>query len=130
MTEIYNRKSEQAKRRELRNNPTLAEKILWMSLRKRQILNVRFLRQYSIDKFVMDFYSPEIKLCIEVDGDSHIGMEEYDAARQRFIESFSIKVIRYKNEEVIGNPNKVVESIEKIVCEMIKDINVIKRFMD
>lgn len=120
MTEIYNRKSEQNKRRKLRNNPTLAEKILWMSLRKRQILGVRFLRQYSIDKFVMDFYSPEIRLCVEVDGDSHVGMEQYDAARQKYIESFDIKVIRFTNEQVISNPNKVVESIENVVREINK----------
>jgi len=120
MTEFYNKKSEQTKRRKLRFNATLAEKILWMSLRKRQILGVRFLRQYSIDKFVMDFYSPEIKLCIEVDGESHIGREEYDAARQKYIEYFNIKVIRYNNEQILGNPNKTVESIEDSVRERVK----------
>ena len=117
MTEIFNRKSEQPKRKELRNNSTLAEKILWMSLRKRQLLEIRFLRQYSISKFVMDFYSPEIKLCIEVDGDSHIGREEYDAERQKFIEWFNIRVIRFSNDQVIQNPDKVVESIKSVILE-------------
>jgi len=96
MTKIYNKNSERTKRRELRNNSTLAEKILWLSLRKKQILGIRFLRQYSINNFVMDFYAPKIKVCIEVDGDSHVGNEEYDMERQKIIESFNIIVIRFK----------------------------------
>ena len=118
MTKVYNKKCVQPKRRQLRNNPTYAEKILWLSLRKRQVEGVRFLRQYSVNKFVIDFYAPEIKLAIEVDGCSHIGREKYDKDRQSYIEAFKIKVIRYTNEQVSGNPDGVVEGIKTVVKKM------------
>jgi very-short-patch-repair endonuclease len=120
MTRIYNKKSEQPKRRKLRHNSTYAEKILWLSLRRRQIQGVRFLRQYGIFSFVVDFYSPEVRLAIEVDGISHIGKEEYDFERQKIIESLFIKVIRFSDEEVISNTEKVVDAIKKIVVERLK----------
>ncbi len=115
MTKIFNKKSEKEKRRKLRNNPTYTEKILWNSLRRRQICDVRFLRQYSVNYFVIDFYAPKIKLAIEVDGSSHIGKEDYDKARQEYIEDFGIEVIRFTNENVTRNINKVVAQIEEVV---------------
>lgn len=115
MTKIFNKKSEKEKRRKLRNNTTYTEKILWISLRRRQICDVRFLRQYSVNHFVIDFYAPKIKLAIEVDGSSHIGKEDYDKARQEYIEDFGIEVIRFTNENVTKNINKVVAQIEEVV---------------
>ena len=115
MTKIFNKNSEKEKRRKLRNNPTYTEKILWNSLRRRQICDVRFLRQYSVNQFVIDFYAPKIKLAIEVDGSSHIGKEAYDKSRQEYIEDFGIEFIRFTNEDVIGNMNKVVAQIEEVV---------------
>jgi len=115
MTKIFNKKSEKVKRRKLRNNATYTEKILWISLRRKQICGVRFLRQYSVNHFVIDFYAPKVKLAIEVDGSSHIGKEEYDKARQEYIENFGIEMIRFTDENVIGNTNKVVAEIEKVV---------------
>jgi len=95
----------------------LAEKIVWSNLRKRELLGVRFLRQYSVDYYVIDFYSPRIKLAIEIDGASHLDEEaiEYDKKRQEFIESVGIKIIRFKNEEVFVNIDRVIEEIEKEV---------------
>lgn len=122
MTILYNRKSEKQKRRNLRNNATYSEKILWLSLRRRAVDGVRFLRQYSVERFILDFYSPEVRLAIEIDGDSHIGKEEYDKMRQKFIESLFIKVIRFKDEEVRRNPDKVVETIKKIVTERKREL--------
>ena len=122
MTKIFNKKSEKEKRRKLRNNPTYSEKVIWQSLRKKQIHGVRFLRQYSVNYFVLDFYAPKIKLAIEIDGSSHIGKEAYDEARQKYIESFNIKVIRFTDEQVFGNVNKVIEEIENIVRERLKQI--------
>ena len=115
MTRIFNRKTEKEKRRNLRNNSTYTEKVLWLSLRKKQIHNVRFLRQYSVNRFIIDFYSPKIKLAIEVDGSSHIGKEEYDLARQNYIETFGIEFIRFTNEQVMGNTDKVIAEIKKVV---------------
>jgi len=121
MTKIFNKKSEKEKRRKLRNNPTYAEKVIWLSLRKKQIHGVRFLRQYSVNNFVIDFYVPKIKLAIEVDGSSHIGKEEYGSSRQRYIESLGIKVIRFSDEQIYGNVNNVVKEIEEITLARMKE---------
>lgn len=116
MTRIFNRKTEKEKRRNLRNKPTYTEKILWLSLRKKQIHKVRFLRQYSVNHFIIDFYAPKIKLAIEADGSSHIGREEYDLKRQKYIEAFGIEFIRFSDEQIMGNTNKVVKKIEDVVA--------------
>ena len=83
MTKHYNKKTEKEKRRTLRKEQTYTEKIFWMQLRNRQILGYKFRRQYSIDHFVIDFYCPELKLAVELDGDVHNIPEqkEYDKAR-------------------------------------------------
>ena len=71
MTEIFNQSTEKSIRQELRNSMPTAEVILWTRLRGRQLLGCKFRRQYSVGAYVMDFYSPEVKLGIELDGDSH-----------------------------------------------------------
>ncbi|MDJ0733485.1 MAG: endonuclease domain-containing protein [Nostocaceae cyanobacterium] len=120
MTKLYNKSSEKEKRRQLRQNITKAEKILWGKIKNRQIENCKFRRQYSVDKFVIDFYSPELKLAIEIDGDSHFedGAAEYDTERQVFIESAGIRFIRFTNEDVYMNLSGVLESI----AQMIRDL--------
>ena len=116
MTKHYNKKSEQEKRRSLRKNMTYCEKIVWLNLRKRQ-LGFRFLRQYSVDHFVIDFYCPDLKLAIEVDGASHNDPEQkkYDIQRQKYLEEFNIKFVRIKDEEFLGNPNKAFMRIEDTI---------------
>lgn len=118
MTKFFNKKSEQEKRRYLRNNQTFSEKIVWMNLRRKQICGERFLRQFSVGKFVVDFYSPHLKLGIEIDGDSHFVSDdviEYDKQRQKFLESLGMKIIRFTNKEVNQNIDKVVSVIEETV---------------
>jgi len=124
MTKHYSKKTEQGKRRSLRKNMTYCEKIVWTHLRKRQ-LGFRFLRQYSVDHFVIDFYCPELKLAVELDGDVHEVPEqkEYDIARQKYLEAFGIKFIRIKNEEFLGNPNKAINKIEKEISSSLKKQN-------
>lgn len=89
MTFHYNKGSEKKKQRELRNNATHAEKILWQYLRAKRLDGLKFRRQYSIDVFVVDFYCPKVKLAIEIDGDSHFEGEavEYDFDREKHIEA-------------------------------------------
>lgn len=121
MTKHYNKKSEQEKRKLLRSKMTYCEKIVWLYLRKRQ-LGYRFLRQYSVDHFVIDFYCPGLKLAVELDGDVHNLPEQrdYDRARQKYLEAFGIKFIRIKNEEFLGNPNKAFSKIEKKIISIVK----------
>ncbi len=117
MKRIFNRTEEKEKRRKLRNNMTNAEKLLWERIRNRQVRKKRFLRQYSVLKYVIDFYCPEIKLAIEVDGDIHISEEsiEYDKNIQTEIENYGIKFLRIKNEEVFANIHNVILKIETII---------------
>lgn len=120
MTKHYNKKTELDKRRLLRKRQTFTEKILWTQLRKRQALGCKFRRQYSVDHFVIDFYCPDLKLAVELDGDVHNVPEqkEYDIARQKYLEKFGIKFIRITNEEFLGNPNKAFSKIEKKIISI------------
>jgi very-short-patch-repair endonuclease len=125
MTRHYNKKTETEKRRLLRKQQTFTEKILWVHLRKRQALGYKFRRQYSVDHFVIDFYCPELKLAVELDGDIHNVPEQkdYDKARQKYLEAFGIKFIRIKNEEFLGNPNKAFDRIEEAIKEISTRVN-------
>ncbi|MEH2324473.1 MAG: endonuclease domain-containing protein [Nostoc sp.] len=113
MTKLYNKNSEIDKRRHLRQNITKAEKMIWDKIRDRQLENCKFRRQYSVDKFVIDFYSSELKLAIEIHGESHFQEHaaEYNQAIQEFIESAGIKFIRFTNNHVYANLPAVLESI-------------------
>lgn len=126
MTKLFNKKSEKEKRRHLRNNQTFCEKIVWMNLRRKQICGERFLRQFGIGKFVVDFYCPHPKLAIEIDGDSHFENRdavEYDKWRQKLIESLEIKIIRFTNVEVNQNIDKVISAIDQNVREIQNKMN-------
>lgn len=120
MTELYNKNLEKDKRRQLRKNITKAEKLIWEKLRDRQLENCKFRRQYSVEKFVIDFYSPELKLAIEIDGETHFqdGAAEYDKERQEFIEAAGINFIRFTNNDVYANLSGVLESIAEKVREL------------
>ena len=117
MTKFYNRFSDRLKRKILRKYMTEAERVLWQEIRKNK-LNCRFRRQYSIKGFVLDFYSPQIKLAIEIDGDIHSSKEhkDYDADREQPISNFGIKFLRFSNDDVFLRLNRVIVLInEKIV---------------
>lgn len=113
MTQHFNKKEMQRRRRQLRSNMTYCEKLVWMYLRKRQ-MKERFLRQYSVDNYVIDFYCPKLKLAVEVDGDVHDlqDQKEYDKERQNYLENFGINFIRIKNEELLASANKAFARIE------------------
>ncbi|WP_414581813.1 endonuclease domain-containing protein [Scytonema sp. PCC 10023] len=125
MTKLYNKSSEKEKRRQLRQNITKAEKLLWDKVKDRQIENCKIRRQYSVDKFVIDFYSPELKLAIEIDGESHFenGAAEYDKERQAFLESAGITFIRFTNNDVSRSLSGVLESIAQKIRELRDNMN-------
>ncbi|MEX2052148.1 MAG: DUF559 domain-containing protein [Candidatus Paceibacterota bacterium] len=100
------------KARYLRKGETKEEKILWKQLRNRN-LGIKFRRQHPIEKFIIDFYAPEIKLAIELDGYSHKGNSEYDNLRTEYLKSQKIKVIRFWNTEIEKNLDKVIEKIKE-----------------
>jgi len=84
------------KARYLRKEETEAEKILWEEIRNNK-LGVKFRRQHPIDKFIIDFYAPKIKLAIELDGEIHKENKEYDKMRTEYLNSKNIKVLRFWN---------------------------------
>jgi very-short-patch-repair endonuclease len=114
MTKVYNRSSEKNRRKTLRSNLPQAEVILWSRLKNKALDGYKFRRQYSIGKFVINFYCPRLKLAIEVDGDSHFSekSEPYDKERQRFIESFKISFLRFTNKDIYENLDEVLGAIK------------------
>lgn len=97
--------------RQMRREPTPAEAMLWQRLRKRQVLGFKFRRQHTIERFIVDFYSRDARLVVEVDGPIHEYTPEEDAIRQAFLESQQLRAIRFSNEEVLQDIDDVVERI-------------------
>ena len=106
-----------ARRRELRNNPTPAEAALWQYLRRRQILGKRFRRQYSIGRYIVDFFCVECDMAIELDGAPHFQEleAEYDGERTAFLREQGIEIIRFENRVVHENVEAVLETIREAV---------------
>jgi very-short-patch-repair endonuclease len=100
------------KRRALRVNQTNAESWLWRHLRG-QNLGFKFVRQYGAGPFILDFYCPEKKVAVEVDGGQHnteIGKFN-DDARSEYLKNYGIHVIRFWNPDVLRNIDVVLETI-------------------
>ena len=100
--------------RKLRADPTEAEKRLWSRLRGRQ-LGVQFTRQFPIGGFVVDFACRSAKLAIELDGGQHAD-NPADEARTRVIEAHGYRVIRFWNNDVLGNPDGVMLRITEALA--------------
>jgi leucyl-tRNA synthetase len=98
-------------RRDLRNNPTPEENILWQQIRNNK-LGYKFRRQHSIGNFITDFYCPARKLIIEIDGEQHLSKKESDNERSNFLESLGFKIIRFWNKEINYEIDKVIKKIE------------------
>jgi very-short-patch-repair endonuclease len=105
-----------AKARELRNNATDAERALWQAISARKIGGVRFNRQVPIGPFICDFVARSIYLVIEVDGGQH--NDGVDANRTRYIEAQGFKVIRFWNNDVLGNLDGVAAEITRVIADM------------
>jgi very-short-patch-repair endonuclease len=120
MPTIYNKKSIKKIRQHLRKNMPSPEVYLWNRIKSRQIFNIKFRRQYSIGNYIVDFYSPELKLAIELDGNSHFTDEaiEHDLNRTNYLENFGIKVVRYFNNDILNN----IEGVYADLLNTIKEI--------
>ena len=102
-------------RRDLRQNMTEAEKLLWERVRNKQLCGVRVKRQYGIGPYILDFYIPRAKLAIEVDGKIHLNPEvkKKDMNKDAFLTRNGIKVSRFKNETVLNNIDSVLLDLKK-----------------
>jgi len=101
--------------KELRRDMTPAEKILWQELRANK-LGVHFRRQQVIAGFIVDFYCHKAALVIEVDGDIHDLQQEEDARREKVLREMGLRVVRFRNEEVMKDLSAVVGKINKLVA--------------
>jgi len=90
--------------RENRKHPTAAESKLWYQLlRMRNLSTYKFTRQKPIANFIVDFYCAELRLAIEIDGDSHAESVVYDAERTKALNSLGITIVRYTNDDILNN---------------------------
>src|SRR3989344_4021846 len=110
---LYNHKTLKDRRRDLRNNQTPAEKLLWKYLSHDKILGLRFLRQYGVGPYILDFYCSKIRLGIEVDGSPHTDTERklYDQDRSKYLKSLDIHIIRFWNDEIFKNIKNVLDKL-------------------
>jgi very-short-patch-repair endonuclease len=99
---------------ELRHNMTPAELTLWQALKSKKHQGLRFRRQQPMFGFIADFYCHELRLVIEVDGEVHDANHEYDNARDEILNAHGIRVLRFKNRQVINELSKVLASIEAV----------------
>jgi very-short-patch-repair endonuclease len=111
----FDSRSKKEFRRELRNSLTAAEAVLWRSLKGRQLLGKKFRRQVGIGRYIVDFYCPECRLVIELDGAAHfsISIDDYETERTKYLEGQSLKVIRFENKELYDDIEAVLETIKE-----------------
>ena len=109
--------------KELRKQPTSAEKILWEYLRDRRLLGLKFRRQHPLGTYIVDFYCPAFRLVVEIDGEIHRYQEVDDQARTDQLEEKGYKVIRFWNFEVEQNLDTVInqEQLQKCYLQFTQD---------
>ena len=101
--------------RELRRSMTPQEAKLWQHLRRKQLGGLKFRRQHPMYRFILDFFCPQRKLVIEIDGDSHAesAQQAYDRARTEWLEARGLGVIRFTNRQIETNLEGVLLEIAR-----------------
>ncbi|MEG0031284.1 endonuclease domain-containing protein [Acinetobacter sp.] len=119
--QLYNKNLKQPSR-DLRNNMTDAEQLLWQRLRRKQILGLQFYRQKPILNFIVDFYCSAANLVIECDGGQHYTAEglEADRARNQALAQLGLNVLRFDNRQILTEIDAVVEQIYWIVKQRLE----------
>lgn len=101
--------------KEMQNNPTEAESFLWNYISRDKIQGVRFKRQHPILYFIADFYCHKAKLIVEIDGGYHLepSQYQYDVNRNMELELLGLKVLRFSNDQVMLETEKVLQIIDE-----------------
>lgn len=101
--------------RQLRQNMTRGEVILWNRLKARRMCGYAFNRQRPIDHYIVDFYCKKLMLAIEIDGSSHDSeiAQHNDYIRQTRLESFGVRFLRFREREVCQNTDHVLQTIHQ-----------------
>ena len=110
-------------RRALRKHGTPAEGALWKLIKNRQVCGLSFRRQYSVDNYILDFYCPKLKLCIELDGEGHFDLSkgELDIQRTYYLNQLGITVRRFENKTIFEYPLEVVEWLTEFANQYLKE---------
>jgi very-short-patch-repair endonuclease len=112
--------------RELRKNQTPAELFFWNKVRKRQFMGLRFNRQFIIQHsnvlgkksyFIPDFFCFERKIIVEIDGKIRDQQKEYDEIRTTILKEMGYHIIRFENDQVLNNWNKVAQILETFILK-------------
>lgn len=101
--------------RSLRRTATQAERAAWHLLRDRRLLGIKFRRQYPFGNFIIDFYSSELRLAIELDGSVHSqpSQEKKDARREACLERMGVRVVRIPNGMVLEDPEAFLKKVRQ-----------------
>jgi very-short-patch-repair endonuclease len=115
VSETYSAKNKKKLRRKLRNATTSAEAILWTYLQRRQLLGKKFRRQESIGRYIADFYCPECRVIVELDGAPHFEPDSdvYENERTTYLEGLGLSVIRFENQAIHNDIDGVLECIRE-----------------
>ncbi len=110
---LHNRPVLKSRRKELRNNATSAERLLWSILQHSNLGGYKFRRQHSVGPYILDFYCSAARLAVELDGDSHFTDDAvvYDQERTTYLNGLNITVLRFLNTDVFENLAMVGERI-------------------
>jgi very-short-patch-repair endonuclease len=100
-----------ARAKELRQEMTDAERLLWEHLRRNQLQGLHFRRQQVIDGFIVDFHCHRKGLVVELDGAIHQKQQSYDTQRDRVMRQHTLRVLRFANHEVTSNLARVLQRI-------------------
>ena len=111
------RKAKMERARVFRKEMTPAESRLWQAIRRQQLEGARFRRQQIIDGFIVDFYCPASALVVEVDGAAHDEQQEYDVARDQLLAARGIRIVRFSNNAVLNDLDRVLGRIRAAVHE-------------
>jgi lysyl-tRNA synthetase class 2 len=103
--------------RSLRQKQTDAERLLWFRLRDRRLNGWKFKRQVPIDRFIVDFCCADTKIILEIDGGQHGQQRARDADRTALLESMGYLVLRFWNNDVIRNPDGVLEEVLSTIAQ-------------
>ena len=111
---IHNRKAMEVFRRELREKATPFEAMLWERLRSSQLNGRKFRRQHSVGVYILDFYCPAERLCVEVDGNGHYEAEAviHDKVRDDTLRQLQIRTVRIRNSEIETDIESVLTKIK------------------
>ena len=114
----------------MRHEPSPTEALMWKLLRNRKLAGFRFRRQHPIPPYIADYYCAVSKLIVELDGDTHIGSEEYDRVREEFFRSEGYRVLRFWNPEAFDDEASVIECIYQACVEGVKANPLVQHKLD